>query len=318
MIIGVRVIPRVRSQFSTIIPIALGAWLLVAAEVAAEPPPVASGAEAATAALEALNRESRGAYAWARNQVLASQGPIILADLDTLTLLNGPGRETVTIAPPARLPLKASAHVPLALFGLFAALGERPLATAQIEALRRMSAAGDRAIEALAQTDFSAEQRTRVRTILEASLARAQAVIARGTFALEEMKTLADEIRPALLASIRDAARLQIDAYQAVVTRWRSQLGADQWGRLRVIVMGSQMPRKDNLTVQYFARLLGEPGESKRIIYAESLYEEPRALSLLGTHLIDSAAAQGLFGDPLRLDRDLLGDAAREYLATKR
>jgi hypothetical protein len=128
------------------------------------------------------------------------------------------------------------------------------------------------------------------------------------------LKALAGEIRPAILANIRDAARLHIDAYQAVVTRWRGRLEPERWGRLRVIVMGSQMPRKDNLTVQYFARVLGEGGESKRIIYAESLVEAPRALNLLGTHLIDSATAEMLFGDPLRLDRDILGDAAREYL----
>ncbi len=80
--------------------------------------------------------------------------------------------------------------------------------------------------------------------------------------------------------------------------------------------MGSQMPRKDNLAVQYFARLLGETGEGRRIIYAEAIFDEHRALNLLGTHLLDREIAASFFDDPLRMNRDLLGDAAAEYLRT--
>jgi hypothetical protein len=78
--------------------------------------------------------------------------------------------------------------------------------------------------------------------------------------------------------------------------------------------MGPQLPRKDNLAVQYFARLLGEPGEGRRIVYAESLFDEPEALDLLATHLVDTQVGLDFFDDPMRMHRDLLGDAAREYL----
>jgi hypothetical protein len=286
---------------------ALATWLVVAGAPAAAD-------DAALGAFEALNRESRGAYAWARARVLEQQGPIILTDFDTLTLLDGARRETVETTPPLELPLKASAHAPLALFGLHAALGEAALGTVQIASLRRLAEALDRTSEALPKSQLSAEQRARIQTIVQCTRTRIESTCARGAIATEELNALAGEIRPAIAANIHDAARLKIDTYQAVVTRWRGQLGPERWGRLRVIVMGGQMPRKDNLTVQYFARLLGERGESKRIIYAESLFEEPRAMNLLGTHLIDSATAAILFGDPLRLDRDVLGDAAREYL----
>jgi hypothetical protein len=66
--------------------------------------------------------------------------------------------------------------------------------------------------------------------------------------------------------------------------------------------------------VQYFARLLGQSGEGRRIIYAESLFEEPRALDLLATHLVDSRIGVEFFNDPERMKRDLLSDAAQQYL----
>ena len=52
---------------------------------------------------------------------------------------------------------------------------------------------------------------------------------------------------------------------------WRATLTGDEWERLTVIVLGGQLPRRDNLAVQYFARLLGESGEGRRVIYAEGL-----------------------------------------------
>ncbi len=58
--------------------------------------------------------------------------------------------------------------------------------------------------------------------------------------------------------------------------------------------------------MQYLARLLREPGEGRRIIYAESMFDEQKALNLLGTHWLD-ASATIFFGDSLRLHRDLQG-----------
>jgi hypothetical protein len=295
--------------------LAMSVLVLFSGLLASEPPaPTGSGADPQAAPFESLNRECRSAYAWARTEMLKRQGPIILADLEMLTLLDGTKRETVTIVPARQLPLKAVSHVPLALFGLLSVVGEEPLAPAQVETLRRLCDAVDRSLPALAHADLSAEQSARLKMILERCRAKADAARSLGQFRAPDFNTLADEIRPALLANIHDAARLQIDAYHAVVTRWRGELGPKRWDQVRVIVMGSQMPRKGNLAVQYFARMLGQAGESQRIVYAESLYEEPRALSLLGTHLIDSATAQALFGDPRRLDRDIFADAAREYI----
>ena len=74
------------------------------------------------------------------------------------------------------------------------------------------------------------------------------------------------------------------------------------------------MPREDLVVTQYFLRLLHEPREGRRVVYAESLWEEPQALDLLGTHLLDGSVGEAFFGDYMRMHRDLLGDAASQYL----
>jgi hypothetical protein len=78
--------------------------------------------------------------------------------------------------------------------------------------------------------------------------------------------------------------------------------------------MGAHMPRDEEITMQYFERLLDEPIEGRRIIFAEGLWEEPRALDLLGTHLVDGSTGAAFFGELMRMHRDLLSDAARVYI----
>jgi hypothetical protein len=95
---------------------------------------------------------------------------------------------------------------------------------------------------------------------------------------------------------------------------WKHRLTDADWRRLRVIVMGTQLPRRGNLAVQYFARLFGETGEGDRVVYAEAIFDEARALDLLGTRLLDTRIGTAFFDDPSRMHRDLLSDAARAYL----
>src|SRR4051812_9541864 len=105
------------------------------------------------------------------------------------------------------------------------------------------------------------------------------------------------------MANVADATRAHLDSLHRLVSTWRDGMPVAEWERLKVVVMGGQLPRKDNLAVQYFARLLGEPGEGKRIVYAESLFDEPKALDLLATHLVDAQVGLDFFDDPMRMHR---------------
>jgi hypothetical protein len=45
-----------------------------------------------------------------------------------------------------------------------------------------------------------------------------------------------------------------------------------------------------------------------------SLWNEKDALNLLAPHVVDESADEAFFGDPMRMHRDLLADAAKAYL----
>ena len=264
--------------------------------------------------LAVLNRSFRTAYQRGRAETLARAGPVILAEGDDLVLLHDGRREAVTYVPAAYHDLKAVAHVPLALYVLLAPFGDGTLAPERLDGLRRYRAQVAAARDGLAGRGFSAAVLGRQRQILAESLGFLDGVLERRRASGAEVRAFARRLGPLLLANAEEAARLQLDALHARTTAWRRQLGAADWGRLHVVVVGSAMPRRGNLAVQYYARLLGEPGEGRRLIYAEALWDEARARDLLGTHLLDTAVGDAFFGDDRRLHRDLLADAAAAYL----
>ena len=135
-----------------------------------------------------------------------------------------------------------------------------------------------------------------------------------GSTSLPTLKALTRAAGPIVLANASDAARAQIDAYHTQVAAWRRDLRPDEWSRLRVVVLGKQMPRKHNVAIQYFAKLLGVPDESRRLVYAEELSGEQQGLNLLATHQLDSELSEAFFDDPDRMEIDLLGNAASVYL----
>ncbi len=64
----------------------------------------------------------------------------------------------------------------------------------------------------------------------------------------------------------------------------------------------------------YFYELLDEHYEGKRILYAENTFDEPRAMAILGSWLLDAYAGDAFYDDSSRLHRDLMENAATVYL----
>lgn len=264
--------------------------------------------------LEKLNQQFRGAYNRAVAAELARTQPIILDDQERIVLLNGKDRAEADIVPAIYSHLKAIAHLPLGIYALVALSSDGVVPAEKLADLEKMRVTMVAVRESLSKRGFDAAQLERQQKIMTASLDFVDKVLKEKKVAQADLDQFARAMGPLVLANATDAAAAQIEVYQKVLSQWRKQLTAEQWRRLKVVVIGSQMPRKGNLAVQYFAKLLGVSGEGERIVYAESLWEEKQALSLLGKYQLDRKAGVAFFDEPDRLARDLLADAAAEYL----
>ena len=264
-------------------------------------------------ALTALNNAFRQAYAGAKQRMLASAGPLIVVNGDVAALVRGGKRSEATVNAPSYHSVKTIAHVPLAIFVALSP-GEGELDAERRKTLAELRRLIPPARESLDGLALPAPVIARQDQILKASLVFLDGVQERGRYNRAELDAYTRKMAPMLLANVTDATRAELDVLHAQVSGWRRDMTPAEWGHLQVVVIGPHMPREDGVVMQYFSRLLGESREGKRVVYAEALWEEPKALDLLGTHMLDGAAGEAFFGDYWRMHRDLLGDSARDYV----
>jgi hypothetical protein len=272
------------------------------------------GEEHAADPLDALNDAFREAYAQCRQRVVRRAGPVILVEGDNLVLLHNARRQEAKVVPDVYHTLKAVSHVPLAVYVMLVQFADTPLDKECLDALRAYRERVVRAEATLKDRGVAGETLQRQQDIIRAALRVLDPALDKKQVSGDDLRGFTRATRASLLANADDAAKAELDALDRQVRAWRATLSEDEWKTLHVVVMGSAMPRQGNLAVQYFADLLGEPGEGSRIVYAEALFEEPRAVNLLGTHLLDRRIGSAFFDDADRMLRDLLSDATREYL----
>ena len=280
--------------------------LLSAGIAAAQPAPDSK-------ALVDLNDAFRKAYAGAKQRMLAGAGPVTIANGDTAALVRNGSRKEAMVNAPSYHTVKTIAHVPLAIFVALTP-GEGPLAPdrrATLAELRSLIPPARASLETLKIPPATVSRQDRITTM---SMAFIDDVLAKGRYTRAALESYTKKMTPLVMENAADATRAELDILHKQVTAWRKEMTADEWAKLRVVVVGPHMPREGLVVMQYFSKVLNEQKEGRRIVYAESLWEEPRALDLLGTHMLDGAVGEAFFGDFWRMHRDLLADAAKDYL----
>src|ERR1017187_1161008 len=265
------------------------------------------------AALTALNDAFRAAYADAKGRVLASSGPTLIVNGDNFALLRDGRRVEANVGAPIYDPVKTIAHISLAIYVTLTP-GDGAVADDRLKTLAGLRELIPSAEASLDTLKLSAATLGRQKQIVAASVAFLDDVAGSRKFARSLLLAFARGMAPLVMENVTEAARAQLDATHAQVSAWRRDLSPQEWSQLHVVIVGAHMPREDLVVTQYFLRLLHEPREGRRVVYAESLWQEEQALDLLGTHLLDGGVGEAFFGDDMRMHRDLLGDAAKRYL----
>jgi hypothetical protein len=239
---------------------------------------------------------------------------VIVVEGDELVLLRQGKRTVVRVIPDVYHTLKAVSHVPLAIYVSLAYTEDGAVGEELRNELRSFRDKVQKATNHLAGRGLSPALMQRQQEILSAAERFLDALLQSGAVKQADLVGFTRKMAPLILANAADAAQSQLSALQQQITAWRQAMPVAEWDKLRVIVMGSALPRRGNVAVQYFSRVLGTQGEGGRLVYAESLFEESRAVNLLGTHLLDSKIGVAFFDDAQRMHRDLLADAAAEIL----
>ena len=272
--------------------------------------------------LTRFNEQFREIYRIVRAEALAHVSPVIVVNGDELVFLRQGDRKSVTYLPELYHQLKAYSHVALAAFlvtGLEPGNTELP-ATRQVELKRLLERLPDLKTE-LQKRNYPSDLQARQQRIIDATTEFLQSCHRRAYDKLpvdpRERAEFARKLRQPIEANITDAARIQIEALEEHVSKWCLSLPPDELRSIKVVIIGSPLPRRDNVAIQFFEWFFGKDIQDW-IIYAESLFDEQHALHLLGTHLVDRDVGKAFFNESSRMTRDLLGDAASLILAQRK
>lgn len=283
--------------------------VLGAMGVAAAQEPSRAEAEARLAAINTLAREH---YARARD-LTRDDGPAIVVDADSITLLRNGTRERVEYLPERYRHMKALGHVALGLWALLEPALDRPLDQTRRAALAVYRAELDGLLPHVGALGLRWDDAKRQREILAASLALIDTALTDGRLATAARAAWADDIGPALLGNAYDAAEAQLLALHAQTERWRASLPETDWARLRVVVLGPNRPREAHPPLAYFQRRLGEAAPS-RLIVADNVVNPDDGLAILAATRGDERLAADFFRDSTRLRRGLLSEATARHL----
>lgn len=215
--------------------------------------------------------------------------------------------------------LKDVAHVPFTVYLLLVGLSATTLSDSQMAPLRAFLGKIMAAEEGLPSAGFDSQQIGRQKQMLDASKSILDRTLANRKAEQEAVQRFSRAMGPLTLQNADEAGCLRVQAIHAQMMRWKPLMTPQEWQAFDVVIRSSHQPRYRNVATQYFGWLLGGsspswafPGESSRVIYAETLLpNQTGGDELLSVH-VDFEAGQAFFGDKWRMSEDLLsGGAAR-------
>lgn len=264
------------------------------------------------AEVEALNAAMRKFYANARTRELTAIPVVIVVSGNDLVLLKNGKRTVVSVILAEYHTLKSIAHSTVALFTLLTHEPGEPLDAERVKALAEFQKLLVAASLAVEKFGFDPDTLVRQKRILTRATEFATKVSEAGKVSADDLAKFCRASRTDVVANGAAAARAQLITTHKQVMEWKKDMTAAEWAALTVVIPGNQTARVENAPVQYFARLFGEtPGEGRRVVYTESLWEEDKALAQLGTLRLDGKLSVAVFGDPYRMYRDFVADGAR-------
>ncbi|MEP7049358.1 MAG: hypothetical protein ABJB12_03355 [Pseudomonadota bacterium] len=181
---------------------------------------------------------------------------------------------------------------------------------------------GQRRIERLVQSARAATQHNVADELARETEALFRASAAFGARMLSEerpgehaLEGFARDAGERILRVTHLATCAQIARLHAAFETAQSTLTAGEREQLQVVVLGDHQARARSFGMQYFQRRFRElPGQDDRVTYGENISTEAEAIALVGTRRLDRRIARAFFGDEKRLQRDVLGDAAKACL----
>ena len=123
-----------------------------------------------------------------------------------------------------------------------------------------------------------------------------------------------NDMRPVWAANMRDAARAELEALHRAVSSARDDLSEDEWRRIYVVSHGGPDVRAVNVVRLYLQRVMPGKMEAGQVLFAVDTHGKDNMIGYAGYVRMQRIVGAWAFGDPKRMEVDLLGYEAGAIL----
>lgn len=245
-------------------------------------------------------------------------GPtILLFTMKKLILYHNGIREEQEFIPPLYHQIKAIEHHPIALYGTLQAYEGQKLTDSLRDFLRERSKLLQETLSSINEQNWYPNFVDNQKTLIADSIEYINQVLGEGRINSEKLSSYARQVNPKMVRGVNEAAAAELELLNEKV---KNLLAKEKWQSPYVVICSFHQARHGELVTQYFERVFNEfQGDAaqreERIVFAESMFDdEPKALRLLASHILDGKIASAFFRDPKRVQSDVLMDAASFWL----
>ena len=280
----------------------------------AEAPQVIADEGKAEEAMQNFNHAMLSILRRSQDEVTANTRPVMLIARDVTVVSEG-GEKTYPRVGPRYDQLKSVSHVLLGIIGAVTPWPESETEKARlIEDFTTIKAEIKSFLAAIDGLGLPEDMLASQRDMLRTAETFVDKVLEKGDLTQTEVTQAINDMRPVWAANMRGAVRVELQALHKAVTAAREGLNEDEWGRLYVVSHGGPNVRAINVVQQYLQRVMPEKVAAGQVLFAESIRGKDAMIKHVGYARMQRIVGAWAFGDPKRMEVDLLGYEAGSVL----
>jgi len=184
------------------------------------------------------------------------------------------------------------------------------LAAARNDARQLVPLLGEAAVLAAA---LPADIALQARRILDAMLALARRRAETGQAVTGDMRAAMGTVQEDLDIVLGKVGEAVYASVVGSLRAFRDESRPEDWAECLLLVCGPPFGRRDNIEIAAGMEVFGREALGTRLLYVDNVFTIPAAITQVGGAIADRDLGAAVFGDPLRMWRDLLGDVARRH-----
>ncbi|KIC42485.1 hypothetical protein RA27_03730 [Ruegeria sp. ANG-R] len=268
----------------------------------------------ALSAITEFDKAMLSIFRQGQDALTAQTRPVMVIARD-VTVMTKTGDASYPRDAPSYLIFKSTSHVLLGIIGAVTPWPEDAAENARWkEDFEAISTAIDTLLASVDHLNLPEDAIARQRQMLDTARSFIRDAISRGTLTPEEVSKAINDMRPVWAANMRDAARAELAALHKAVSDARAAMSKDDWDKMYVVHHGGSNVTGVNVVELYLERVMPQKVVAGQVMFAENAHGNKAMADYVGYELMQRHVGVWAFGDPRRMEVDLLGYEAGSVL----